>query len=82
MPPIPSPTLSPSLYSDPKVQTALLMLIIGLLLWNTTRSIRFGERLVRLETIVTNHFSHRFDKLKKRLGMEWDDDLTSEESEE
>jgi hypothetical protein len=58
------------------VQIFALLGLYILFGWLAKRSIKQGEVLARLEILVTNHFSHRFDKLKERVGIEeWDDEV-------
>ncbi len=70
--------IPPQLYWVPAVQIVLIVLIGILSIWTAKAVIRIDKKVVQLETIITNHFLHRFQKLKEKVGMEWDDDLDEE----
>jgi hypothetical protein len=56
------------------VQIVLLVLLFAMTVWLAKRSIQHGEKIARLELLMTNHFSHRFDQLKRMLGIAWEDE--------
>lgn len=57
------------------VQVVLLILEGSAIIWLFKRSIEQGEKIATLWTRTTNHYSHRFEKLAKMLGIEeWDDE--------
>lgn len=55
-----------------------LALSLGVGVWLIRRSIDHGERIGRVEAILTNHFLHRFERIRHALHLDWDDDLDNE----
>lgn len=67
-------TIPWQLMSDPHAQVAILYLLVISMLWLGKRSLKHGEAIAKLTVLVTNHYAHRFERIRQRLGVEWEDE--------